>query len=244
MKRKSVLIILVIFICCVAGILVNHIQQKITSQQLVISADKNVVSVKKSSNTNKNKSVASSAKTSVSNDSVDNNTSEEQSKSKVGNTASANTSSRVTDSSGTSSNGATMNSTSTNNTNASKNAQSNVTSAAKTSVDNSTEESNFSIIDHENSSKNYSSHENLAGMSVADITISVLRRQGIYIQYTTSITGIYVSDINHQAEKSKGPSSGWVYYVNGNKASLGASSYKLNSGDKVEWQFWSDAINN
>lgn len=239
MKRKTVLIILVIFICCILGILVNHIQQKITSQQIETAAGKNVASSKKLASTKKNGSGTNSNKIQVSNPSSTNNTRVGENKSKVEDNPSANTSKNTTDSKVASSS-----TTVTNSKNDSKNIASVDKKSQVNSSVNNTEQPNFSIIDHEDSSKNYSSHENLEGMSVADITISVLKRQDIYIQYTNSITGIYVSDINHEHEKSKGPSSGWVYYVNGKKASVGASSYKLNSGDKLEWQFWADAINN
>ncbi len=239
MKRKTTLIILVIFICCVAGILENHIQQKMTSQQIETTAGKNVVSSKKLSTNKKNESVTNSTQVQGGNFASTNKTSVGENKSKVANTSQNETDPKVTTSS----------SNATNDENTSKNATSSIvtgdkSSQANSSVKNNAEEANFSIVDHEDSSKNYSSHENLGGMSVADITISVLKRQGIYIQYTNSITGIYVSNINHEQEKSKGPNSGWVYYVNGKKASVGASGFKLNSRDTVEWQFWADAINN
>ncbi len=230
-----------------AGILGNHIQQKITSQQIETAAGKDVASTKKVLNTKKNEAGTNSSKIQGSSTSSANNTGVGDSKSKVANNDSPNTNN--TTSVNTPQNGTVSKSSAANDKNAPKNTTSSLRESDKSSqvtssVKNNTEEANFSIVDHEDSSKNFSSHETLAGMSVADITISVLKRQGIYIQYTSSITGIYVSDINHQQEKSKGPSSGWVYYVNGKKASVGASGYKLNSGDTVQWQFWADAINN
>ena len=215
-----------------------------TSQQIEIAAGKNVASSKKLSNNKKNEAATNSTQVQGGSPASTNKTNLGTSKSKAANTASVNTPKNGTDPKVT-----TSNSNGTNDEKTSKNATSTAAagdnnSHVNSSVKNDTEEANFSIVDHEDSSKNYSSHETLAGMSVAYITISVLKRQGIYIQYTSSITGIYVSDINHQQEKSKGPSSGWVYYVNGKKARVGSSGYKLNAGDRVEWQFWADAINN
>lgn len=243
LKKKTVLIILVIFICFVTGILVNDIQQKIASHQVKTTSDKSLAST----SLGKNKSEINSTKINSNNVAPVDNANAGESKYTTGNEVSKgaisndNNSSKNAQNNGIGENG---------NTQADRSEKQNneqVNSAVNNEQSNTAvnkEQANFIIIDNENSSKNYSSHENLTGMSVADITIKVLRRQGIYFQYTNSIMGIYISDINHEHEKSKGPNSGWVYYVNGIKSSVGASDYKLNAGDKIEWQFWADALNN
>ncbi len=49
----------------------------------------------------------------------------------------------------------------------------------------------------------------------------------------------YVSNIGGLVERAKdfGPESGWLYSVNGEFPSLGASQYKLKDGDKIEFKY-------
>lgn len=51
---------------------------------------------------------------------------------------------------------------------------------------------------------------------------------------------IYVTSIGGLKEKDKGPSSGWMYKVNGNFPSVAAGNYTLNSGDTIEWVYTHD----
>lgn len=55
--------------------------------------------------------------------------------------------------------------------------------------------------------------------------------------WNVSGSSSYVKGINGLKEKSHGPSSGWMYYVNGESPSKSAGSYKLKDGDSVEWVF-------
>lgn len=82
------------------------------------------------------------------------------------------------------------------------------------------------------------------GETVAEVTTKAL--DGSKITYRTSIFGdkVYFSSINGIKERSAGASSGWCYYINGNKLSLGAGSYKLNKEDKLEWKFLKDGVSN
>ena len=54
---------------------------------------------------------------------------------------------------------------------------------------------------------------------------------------------IYVSAIGGLSEFDKGPMSGWLYLVNGNKPNVGAGAYKLAAGDKVLWKYTTDGKN-
>ncbi len=79
------------------------------------------------------------------------------------------------------------------------------------------------------------------GDSVADVTMKALNGD-----YRASGSGdsIYFSKIMGISEKSAGAMSGWCFYVNGQKPGLSAGSYKLKSGDAVEWKFLKDGTNN
>ena len=56
--------------------------------------------------------------------------------------------------------------------------------------------------------------------------------------------GGYISMMYGLAEFSKGPNSGWCYYINGNKASVGISGYIPKNGDRVVWKYLKDGVNN
>ncbi|WP_050607679.1 DUF4430 domain-containing protein [Clostridium niameyense] len=77
--------------------------------------------------------------------------------------------------------------------------------------------------------------------SVGEVTIKVM--QGRY-EATGYGDNIYFSSIAGINEKSKGPLSGWCYYVNGVKASNSAGAYKLKAGDSLIWKFVKDGVNN
>jgi len=80
-----------------------------------------------------------------------------------------------------------------------------------------------------------------SGDSVADVTMKALN--GDY-RAAGSGDSIYFSKIMGISEKSAGALSGWCFYVNGQKPGLSAGSYKLKSGDVVEWKFLKDGTNN
>ena len=82
------------------------------------------------------------------------------------------------------------------------------------------------------------------GESVAQATTKAL--DASKITYKTSIFGdtVYFSSINGIKERSSGASSGWCYYVNGKKLSVGSGTYKLSKGDRLEWKFLKDGVSN
>ena len=54
----------------------------------------------------------------------------------------------------------------------------------------------------------------------------------------------YVVKMFNLKEKSAGPLSGWVYYVNGVKPGYGMRDCYPKKGDNIVWKFVSDGVNN
>ena len=48
---------------------------------------------------------------------------------------------------------------------------------------------------------------------------------------------VYVSGIDGLKEFDHGPSSGWMYKVNGTPPNIGAGAYRLKAGDQVIWYY-------
>ena len=48
---------------------------------------------------------------------------------------------------------------------------------------------------------------------------------------------VYVSGIDGLKEFDHGPSSGWMYKVNGTPPNIGAGAYKVKAGDTVIWYY-------
>lgn len=55
--------------------------------------------------------------------------------------------------------------------------------------------------------------------------------------------GAYVESIDGLREREKGPSSGWLFSVNGKVASVSCDQYEVADGDSVEWAYRIDALN-
>ncbi|MDI6710958.1 MAG: S-layer homology domain-containing protein [Bacillota bacterium] len=53
----------------------------------------------------------------------------------------------------------------------------------------------------------------------------------------TGFGGGYVISIDGLAEKQYGPTSGWIYLVNGSSPPVGANAYTLDDGDDVLWRY-------
>ena len=69
------------------------------------------------------------------------------------------------------------------------------------------------------------------GETVYDILVEACRANNIQ----TEFSGGYVSGINFIYEFDFGELSGWMYFVNGEEASVGCDSYLLSDGDKIQW---------
>lgn len=64
-----------------------------------------------------------------------------------------------------------------------------------------------------------------------------LLKLGLSVNAPSSSMGVYVAAIGGLAEKEHGPSSGWMFSVNGTAPDRSASSYELRDGDSVEWYY-------
>ena len=64
-----------------------------------------------------------------------------------------------------------------------------------------------------------------------------LRASGAPVSGASSALGFYVSAIYSLTEKACGPTSGWLYLVNGSQPSASSSSYTLSDGDNVQWRY-------
>ncbi|MFA9397097.1 MAG: DUF4430 domain-containing protein [Clostridiaceae bacterium] len=77
-----------------------------------------------------------------------------------------------------------------------------------------------------------------ANRSVYDITIEALDNNSIQKK---AIAG-YFSSIAGLKERDAGPSSGWIFYVNGVKSSVGSKDEILKSDDKLLWIYKKDGF--
>ena len=69
-----------------------------------------------------------------------------------------------------------------------------------------------------------------SGDSVYDILTDVLKSEGLIFE---SQNKNYVTAISNIGERQYGDLSGWVYYVNGERPSMGCGDYVLSDGDEV-----------
>ena len=70
--------------------------------------------------------------------------------------------------------------------------------------------------------------------TVFDILIEAAKKHGIHLDYSDSS---YIRGINYLYEFDFGDLSGWLYYVNGEAASVGCDSFILSDGDNIEWLY-------
>ena len=52
----------------------------------------------------------------------------------------------------------------------------------------------------------------------------------------------YLSKLYGLKEREQGPNSGWIFYVNGVKSSIGAKDVILNNGDSILWKYVKDGV--
>ena len=80
------------------------------------------------------------------------------------------------------------------------------------------------------------------GKSVFDVLNKICRDRNINVssRYTPMYGSYYVEGINHLFEFDGGPSSGWMYKVNGWFPNYGCSSYTVSEGDDIVWMYTCD----
>ena len=75
------------------------------------------------------------------------------------------------------------------------------------------------------------------GETAFDILIEASRKYSIHVENNGTEKSAYIAGINYIYEFDFGNTSGWVFLVNGEHASVGSSSYILKDGDVVEWRY-------
>ncbi len=77
------------------------------------------------------------------------------------------------------------------------------------------------------------------GDTVFDVILRETKANGIQMEHGKSpaFQLEYIKGIANIYEKDFGATSGWMYAVNGKQPPVGCSSYKLKSGDKIQWIF-------
>lgn len=101
---------------------------------------------------------------------------------------------------------------------------------------------NFKVIDTVGGKVILTTSFDLENKTVAQVTSAVLDSKGIAYRAQGIGDTYYISSISGLAERKAGPESGWCYYVNGVKHSIGAGSYKLKKGDILEWKYLKDGV--
>ena len=81
-----------------------------------------------------------------------------------------------------------------------------------------------------------------AGETVFDVLKRVCTTKHIPLsfQFTPLYGSYYIQAINGLEEFDVGELSGWMYQVNGRHPNFGCSSYTLEDGDIIEWQYTCD----
>ena len=77
------------------------------------------------------------------------------------------------------------------------------------------------------------------GESAYDVLRRACKAAGIEVEYTyfPMISGYYVTRIGPLAENDFGPSSGWLFKVNGWFPNYGSSKYEVEAGDVIVWAY-------
>lgn len=70
-----------------------------------------------------------------------------------------------------------------------------------------------------------------------DSVYDILKKSGANISARTTGYGLYVEGINGRFEFDEGPTSGWVYTVNGSRISKSCDKCEVKSGDKIVWTY-------
>ena len=78
------------------------------------------------------------------------------------------------------------------------------------------------------------------GQTVFDILKSILAKKKIQMRSEGSKKTAYVQEINNLGEFDGGPTSGWMYCVNGYYPMVSSGEYELADGDVIEWNYTCD----
>lgn len=73
--------------------------------------------------------------------------------------------------------------------------------------------------------------------TVLSVTREACKTEGINMVTTGADSIAYIKSMGGYKEFQEGPLSGWLYSVNGTRASKSCGAYQLEAGDTVEWTF-------
>lgn len=77
------------------------------------------------------------------------------------------------------------------------------------------------------------------GASVYDVLVAACKEKNIAYDatYSAIYNSSYVKGIGYLYEKMAGDMSGWLYLVDGKTPNVGASAYRINGGEQIEWMY-------
>lgn len=65
----------------------------------------------------------------------------------------------------------------------------------------------------------------------------VLKATGAELSARKSTHGLYIEGINGRFEFDEGPTSGWVYTVNDERATVSCDEYQVEADDVIVWEY-------
>lgn len=123
------------------------------------------------------------------------------------------------------------------------NNQSVVNSSSSTNVTNEEpkQETNLYIYNDVTGETLFTGHVNYDGSKTLETIMNEqLTNKGV----SHRIVAGYLSMMYGLNERDAGPLSGWIFYINGVKSSVGMSGVNPKSGDIIVWKFVEDGVNN
>ncbi len=72
--------------------------------------------------------------------------------------------------------------------------------------------------------------------SVFELISQAASREGFVLDYEDSAVGVYIEGIYGIKNDAKS-NKFWMFYINGQLSQVGASEYKLQGGEVVEWKY-------
>jgi hypothetical protein len=77
------------------------------------------------------------------------------------------------------------------------------------------------------------------GDTAFDVLKRVTKEKRIHMAFvkTPALNSYYVEGIANLYEFDCGPTSGWLYQINGKTMGTGSSNYKLKDGDQIAWKY-------
>lgn len=64
-----------------------------------------------------------------------------------------------------------------------------------------------------------------------------LKATGVDVSARTTGYGLYIDGVDGRFEFDEGPTSGWVYTVNGERTSSSCDKFEVKAGDEIVWTY-------